>query len=131
MYHLIDEYNRRYLVWGFKDPRVCLTWSAWKQVFSELNLQPKIILMYRNFVDIAASMQARNNPGDIDRFKALAHQYYKAIMKNLKDISAIVRYNDLMYETEMITEYLTDKLEYLISDFSFIDTKLANRNGKK
>ena len=30
MRSLLSQYDKRYTTWGFKDPRMCLTYSAWK-----------------------------------------------------------------------------------------------------
>jgi hypothetical protein len=122
MMQLIYEYNKKYPVWGFKDPRLCLTYSAWKQIFEELKIKPQKILCYRKFDDIAKSMKIRN-PGysTQKKYKALANAYYTMLLKDLKKPTIIIRFNSLIDKTEKIAKYIS---------ISFIDPKLGNR-GKK
>jgi hypothetical protein len=42
--------------WGFKDPRICLTWPFWRGLIS----QPRVIGCLRSPTEIAASLSARN-----------------------------------------------------------------------
>ena len=125
---LIYEYNKKYSDWGFKDPRLCLTYGAWRTIFDGLGIEHKVILTYRNFDNIAESMLARRNFGDHARFKALATAYYKMALKQFNGATIVVRFDNLISDPGAIAKHLTCKLGHPVTDISFIEPKLANRN---
>ena len=60
--------------WGFKDPRTALTIDVWLEHLPS----PQFIACYRNYNDIAKSLQIRNN-FPIEKGKKIAEEYYKRI----------------------------------------------------
>lgn len=44
-------------LWGFKDPRTCLTWPVWKHFIDE----PVFIVLRRPAIEVAESLRKRNN----------------------------------------------------------------------
>ena len=47
-------------LWGWKDPRTCLALPLWQQVLAERGTDVRYVLVCRNPLDIAASLQKRN-----------------------------------------------------------------------
>jgi hypothetical protein len=45
----VEVLNSRYVDWGFKDPRTCLTYPAWAQ---ELD-QHRLIIIFRSYAEVA------------------------------------------------------------------------------
>jgi hypothetical protein len=48
-------------LWVWKDPRTCLLLPLWKDVLSELGINLKVIFVVRNPLDVARSLEKRNN----------------------------------------------------------------------
>ena len=47
--------------WGFKDPRVCLTWPMWQEIFASIDVEPTPVFCARDAVSVVGSlMQAYN-----------------------------------------------------------------------
>ncbi|AMK11043.1 glycosyltransferase [Pseudodesulfovibrio indicus] len=47
------------LLWGFKDPRLCLTFRSWKGVLRELGVSHSFLVPVRNPLEVAQSLQKR------------------------------------------------------------------------
>jgi len=60
--------------WGFKDPRVCLTYDLWRPSL----VKPILLVMYRDVEQVAASLRKRNG-FSIDFGIALAQEYNRRI----------------------------------------------------
>lgn len=73
-----DEINK---FWGFKDPRVLLTYPFWKEVF------PKAILLgtIRNPADVAASLNRRDKDFSIQKGLTLWLDYNTNLLSLLKE----------------------------------------------
>lgn len=54
---LIQRMNNGHAIWGWKDPRSCLTLAFWQQLIPDL----KIIICLRNPLEVAHSMARRDN----------------------------------------------------------------------
>jgi len=65
--------------WGFKDPRTCLTIDVWLNYLPN----PQFIVCYRNSMDIAISLQKRNN-FTLEKGIALTTEYNKRISEFLE-----------------------------------------------
>jgi hypothetical protein len=82
---LLDEKFAGQPLWGLKDPRITRLFPLWENVLSELNIRSHFILANRNPLDVAKSLEKRN---DIPKAHALAlwalHQIdgLKAVIKN-------------------------------------------------
>ena len=56
---ITNEFGDSSLI-GIKDPRLCLTLPFWKKVLDELGYESKVILNYRNPLEIVSSLRSRN-----------------------------------------------------------------------
>lgn len=48
-------------LWGLKDPRLCLLLPLWLDIFRELMVQPLIVMTVRHPLEVAESLQKRDN----------------------------------------------------------------------
>lgn len=48
-------------LWGWKDPRTCLILPLWQEILEELNIELSYVIIFRNPLDVAASLKKRNN----------------------------------------------------------------------
>jgi hypothetical protein len=111
---LLYAYDKKYTTWGFQDPCMCLTYSAWKSLLQKpyTDQDIKIILIQRNFEDIADSM--------------IAKEYYKRIFKDIDfyDFTAIIEFEDLINRPKETAAFLSKQLNLPITDISFINKNL-------
>ncbi|MEM6448588.1 MAG: hypothetical protein AAF704_18780 [Cyanobacteria bacterium P01_D01_bin.123] len=61
-----EEVNRDRRLWGFKDPRTCVFWPLWEDIFKELQVIPKVVFCVRSSNSTVSSlMKAYNLPQDL------------------------------------------------------------------
>jgi hypothetical protein len=132
MEKLVLEYSTKpgYDHWGFKDPRTCLTLRFWLWVIEELNIKYRVILMYRNNLDISMSMGARGNKGGLGRLAVLAGNYYKSANRQYHDFIQ-VQFNDLVYHTDVTLEAVEHALGIPLPNRTHIDPTIADRVSKQ
>ena len=49
-------------LWGIKDPQMCKVLRVWLEVFSEFAVDPHFVIVFRNPLEVAASLEARGIP---------------------------------------------------------------------
>lgn len=61
MRRMIKRYDRKYRIWGWKDPRTCLTLDCWAQQLQAMGLldHSKVVFVVRNPRSVARSMSKR------------------------------------------------------------------------
>jgi hypothetical protein len=126
MAQLITEYNDQYPIWGFKDPRTCLTIDLWEIFLNKNNIEFKTIFIHRDKKDIVASMQKRGNLGTLQQFKDLAKMYYRHVKAKTEKFDATIEFTDLMQNTKETAKFLSEKLNHPITDLSFIDNDTSD-----
>jgi hypothetical protein len=132
MGQLVSEYHKKYPIWGFKDPRSCLTISLWQQFLTDNDFEYKTILIKRDVDAVVASMQKRGNLGTLQQFKDLAYVYDLEIKSNIiKEITVTIQFEDLINSTADTARFLSNKLDHPITNLSFIDPTLVNQNVSK
>ncbi|MHA1575381.1 MAG: sulfotransferase family protein [Alphaproteobacteria bacterium] len=57
---LQDRFQNREM-FGLKDPRLCRTLPLWQEVLSEMDIQPLYVMVVRNPLEVAKSLEKRNN----------------------------------------------------------------------
>lgn len=78
--------------WGFKDPRLCLTWIFWRQVLQH----PRVVLCIRPPAETIASLQARNQFSS-ELAVYLVDKYLSAVLAHFADgCVTVVSYADLV-----------------------------------
>jgi len=63
---LTTEVQRDVAVWGFKDPRTCLTWPLWQDVCRAVDVEPRLVFCCRSATAVVSSlMRTYSMPQDI------------------------------------------------------------------
>ena len=61
-------------VWGVKDPRLCRLLPLWMPILKRMNVSPAALFVTRNPLEVAASLQARNQwPEGLSRLLWISH----------------------------------------------------------
>ena len=127
MRKVIVAYNKKYEIWGFKDPRTCLTIRTWFDVFNNSD-NVKVINIVRDINEIAVSMIKRGDQGGLRKFKKLAVAYQSNFEKGIENHKFLkIDFKDLISETKSTVTIIEDYLGLNIPDTSFIDPTLVSK----
>lgn len=113
-------------LWGMKDPRVSVLLSFWGEVFHQLAVKPNYILMIRDPLEVARSLQKRDK-FSIDKGLMLWLNYNFASYlgtKNQKRL--VVSFNDLLADPGAIRQQIaqTFGIELNQTKETFIENSL-------
>jgi hypothetical protein len=138
MVALVRHYDGHHKVWGWKDPRTCLTVWHWLRVIERCkghHRDVRVVVMLRKHEDVSRSMQNKGNkermyPG---QFAALSAIYYANAMSAL--VASGVEYlevpfNLLMEDTKWVGKLLTKYLGHEVRDTSFVEPQISKVGGK-
>ena len=95
--------------WVWKDPRNCMTFAFWA---SCLDVEPVILLLHRNPLEIAASLRTRDDLG-LAYSLALCERYLRTCLTAISGLPALVTtFDDILSEPltwcERVGEFLCD-----------------------
>ena len=80
---------------AIKDPRLCLVLPYWRAVAEHLNVPLRCCLVYRNPLDIAASLQQRNAlPHPLGL--GLNHAYWTQLLRDTEPNSFVIGYDNFL-----------------------------------
>jgi hypothetical protein len=117
MHQIINRYQNRHRNWGFKDPRVCLTYHLWAK-----ELPPhQLIVVFRGYQELLRRYNV-HAIGRLDVMKVYvllhAWSYYNAAIRRALDLTEhpfiVLRYEDLMSDSgkefERLAEFVNTPL---------------------
>ena len=73
-------------------------------------------------------MIARGNQGKKSRFIVLAKEYYRKALKDIGQFSAIIKFENLINDTKVTAEFLSERLGWTITDTSFINNNISKQS---
>jgi len=101
---------------GIKDPRMCVTLPFWQNILSD-KYNIKTILIMRNPLEVAFSLQKRNE-FKIEKGLELWYQYNASAITHIqKHPNCIVKFDDLMNGTKEILSKMKKALKLNILDY--------------
>jgi len=119
---------------AIKDPRISLLFPIWEQACKNLGYEIKIILPYRNPLEVAKSLQKRNN-FSIEKGLLLWAKYVLEAEKFSRDYEHIsITFSELLEEPLKTMEALADFLSIEIEQstikkvYSFLDDSIKHNN---
>src|SRR5580698_2702713 len=103
---ILREFRERHMV--LKDPRLCITLPFWRQVFDH---QPVAVLALRDPLDVARSLQTRNN-FPLSLGLALWRRYVQQSIRSVEGLPVFVaKYEDFLADPRTqihaLNEFLT------------------------
>ncbi|MBL39628.1 MAG: hypothetical protein CMP07_14605 [Xanthomonadales bacterium] len=121
--------------WAIKDPRLSLTMDAWRPLLQE----PAVLFVYRNPIEVAGSLQARNN-FPIRYGLALWEKYVVEALENSRGLPLVtVDYQDIVSDPvgttgrleKQLSEYFPGMLTAIPEDdlLKFIDPDLNHQRS--
>ncbi|WP_320034595.1 hypothetical protein [Halarcobacter sp.] len=128
---IIQEFGDNELI-AIKDPRMCFLFDFWEKVLTELNYEIDAILLYREPLDIAKSLERRDYfEYDYSILLWLKYAIYaEKLSRNHKRI--FLSYNQLLNDPESVLKMILENFN--IDDenidkkslLNFVDKKLQN-----
>ena len=95
---------------AIKDPRVCLTLPFWRAVADELQVSLQLCLVYRNPLDIAASIEQRNQLPKKEAL-ALTQIYWSELLKRTAQDDVVIDYARFIADPEAVLNELSSWLK--------------------
>jgi len=129
---IIEGKLERFPKLAIKDPRTCLTLPFWREVAKTLGVPLRLCLVYRNPLDIAASIERRNGLPMAEAL-ALIQLYWSELLKQTAPTDVVIDYGAFIADPELVLGAMGDWLEVtpdstLLPLFleQFIDPKLQH-----
>jgi GT2 family glycosyltransferase len=129
---IIEGKLERFPKLAIKDPRTCLTLPFWREVAKTLGVPLRLCLVYRNPLDIAASIERRNGLPMAEAL-ALIQLYWSELLKQTAPTDVVIDYGAFIADPELVLDAMGDWLEVtpdstLLPLFleQFIDPKLQH-----
>lgn len=85
------------VLWGWKDPRTCLTFPLWRDVLSELGIRLVVVFAFRNPLDTAKSLLKRDN-FPMDKGLGIWFNYNLHALQELRGVSFRLVFYDRLLE---------------------------------
>lgn len=111
-----SEVDRVPGVWGFKDPRTSRLLPMWNEIFTELNLEPRYVLVGRHPLDVAKSLQTRDGLNPLYSELLWLEHTADAVVHSKPNLRAIVEYSRWFENPIGEAEYLVSSLGFAMPD---------------
>ena len=118
-----------------KDPRICLLFPLWAEALASFNIQVKCVVVYRNPLEVAYSLKARNEFPLQKSFIIWSHHFFQA-EKTSRDYKRIIlSFNHEFSNINALLDKLSVFLEKEKDDtlvakaHEFYTPKLKNQNS--
>lgn len=107
---LLKEFSQSQL-FAIKDPRICYLFPLYKEVLESLNIDIKILLPYRNPLEVAKSLEKRNG-FQYEKSIMLWLNYFLNAEKYSRDFERyFLKFDDLINNTDSVIENMNIKLK--------------------
>jgi len=129
---IIDDEFRYAEKFAIKDPRVCLLFPIWESACINLGIEIKIILPYRNPIEVAHSLKKRNTFSFGKSLILWSHHFLSAEYFSREYERMFLSFNKLLNDTEKTVDKLCDFIQLQpkkrkpIADF--LDKKIKHSN---
>lgn len=110
------KYSENFVI---KDPRICLLFPLWEKMCQNLKIEIKIIISYRNPVEVANSLVKRDGFSFEKGLLLWSHHFLSAEIMSRSYPRIFVSFDDVLYETDSTVDKLYD--------FTNIETKNKKR----
>jgi len=134
-------------LWGLKDPRICKLLPVWIDIFKEINVTPRFIIVYRHPEEVARSLEKRDSiplekayvlwlsyvlaselfsrgfPRAFVAYDSLLDDWHRAMEKAFSDLS--LPFDDQMINSHAIDSFLSPTLRHMVSKLGIV------RKGKR
>jgi hypothetical protein len=100
--NVIQRDFREAPIWGWKDPRTCLTLPFWRTVLDQM----KYVICLRNPVDVAQSLQGRDKFSHPHSHELWLRYVASGLLHTMNEQRAFIFYEDLMKDPGAALEWL-------------------------
>ena len=108
---LLKEEFESSSIFAIKDPRLAYLFPVYEKVLKELNVDIKIIIPYRNPIEVASSLESRNK-FSLEKGMLLWSYHILLAEKFSKEYKRVfIEFNELMSNTKEVLQQISQKLE--------------------
>ncbi len=105
----LEEYDHNKF-WTLKDPRICRLLPVWKQIFEKLHIHPCYLLTLRHPLEVASSLQKRNEISANHVFLLYSLYLLEAERETRGLQRVVVSYFDLLNDWRQVFQKIKDNL---------------------
>lgn len=121
-FKLLKKMECKNIIWGFKEPRTCLTLPFWQKIIPNM----LFVIPYRHPADVALSLQKRNN-FNFHRGLLLYLSYWNSILKFTHNKKRVFVDFNKLFEKDNLKLELGKIINFINSD----EMKISNDKLKK
>ncbi|MFH8087098.1 MAG: glycosyltransferase, partial [Candidatus Aenigmatarchaeota archaeon] len=131
-YSILEADYREDLIFGIKDPRMCIVFPFWEELLLKFGAKMKVIVLYRNPLEVAYSLNHRNNFPLGKGFLLWAKYTFFAEYYSRKYDRVFVTYNKLIDNPLEELERICRRLKIPLNEIklteirSFVEKPLKN-----
>jgi len=98
-------------LWGVKDPRMCRLLPLWREVLAELGAAPRFVLVVRNPLEVARSLERRNGFSFTKGLLLYASEMLAAVEDTDGERRAFVSYDRLLADWRSVVDEVSTALD--------------------
>ena len=113
--HILREEFQYSQLFAIKDPRLAYLFPLYVQALSNLGVEIKVVIPFRNPLEVAASLKARNNFSQGKSFLLWAYHFLLSEKISRGFPRVFTRFDELVQSPKKVIELIDQKLELGIS----------------
>ncbi|MCF6172211.1 MAG: sulfotransferase domain-containing protein [Campylobacteraceae bacterium] len=98
-------------VFAIKDPRLIFLFPVYKKILEELNIEVKIILPYRNPIEVANSLNKRDDMSLEKGMLLWVYHFLLAEKQSREHQRVFVGFDELLDDTQSVINHISNKLD--------------------
>ncbi|MFC7394407.1 sulfotransferase family protein [Scopulibacillus cellulosilyticus] len=110
---IINEFIDKRL-WGWKDPRTSLLLPMWQEFFQELNISPTYVIVVRNPLDVAHSLNERNGFSKIKSFQIWGLYTLSSLHSSIGSNRTLIHYDSFIDNWENKIKKAAEKIDIIL-----------------
>ena len=125
------KYSEKFVV---KDPRICILFPLWEEACLRQEIEIKVILPYRNPIEVAQSLKNRNNFSHEKSLLIWSKHFFNAEYLSRKYSRIFVFFEDLIKEQATTAKIISDFTNFEIKEITkneivqFLDKNIKHNN---
>jgi hypothetical protein len=113
--YLIEEFKDE-ILWGVKDPRNCRLLPLWLPVLKKMGVDPYFVMIYRNPIEVEASLKARNEFPESKSYLLWLHHVFSAELETRGYPRLLVNYASAVSDIDTLINGLSNFLSLGLTD---------------
>ena len=113
---IIEEDFKYSSIFAIKDPRICFLFPIWEKVLKDMDIDIKVILPYRNPIEVANSLNKRNDMPLEKSILLWAYHFLLAEKFSRGYDRVFINFDDLISNPSIAVESISEKLKLNLNE---------------